>query len=810
MGRLEEYVEAVTRRLRPDAELHMDVAHEVRVHIEDAAEDARERGLGEEEALDAALKAFGDKEQMADALWEANRRRMRLRAVIKWALRATLVPAALAVSVYVCGTYFIELCQVTELYGGLMGGGGWRVLPRMELPAVRPRSDLTPEERFVFDHVRESSSDEGIASAMALVDRYPANPSFYAQYVKLLSVRRYGERKTGEDELAWALPMLDRGEQVEPDNAYYNYFKAGLLMERSSTLETKQGICFSYTDQNGQEKKDCGDNLTITDPATFEKALQEVYKGLRKPYCNTRSADAVELKLSLGEAPSTLAEDLTNLATTAASLMPRLSLMRGIGRRLPPYASLLLSEGDKEGAAQLLQVMERPGIQMGPDAQTVIELFVAEAMLRVTGGQAPVVYETLGMPAEAVEARLRFEKENELWNSLYANQRSEEAAFRDAQKYYGVFYIGVAPGVPGMDHSILGRPYALLEHAVVEEITLGFLLAALIVTALILGAATCWNLWKHRRDGDKPKVFFVGWRRLGWIVLASLCIPVGLYLAYTRLMPFSSMAYGIHYAFGPFVLELSALLVLISFTLMATSYRAIRQRCQDAGMEVPADDFFMPFRRPAVVVGTFLLGGFVVLVIVTTKQGGLSRNVGLAVVSSAITVGAVFYLRHQLSLLRRGYGSRGPSLGALLRVVAAIACTIFALCAGFFCVALARRPVEAGLAVVIAAVAVVAFWYVFLGGRRRPERQPASPKTHFQMTFLRSLVPILTLCLLVLGLSGNAYLRSAEAAQTRKLHETALHPFEFEMAGFKPYQDHLRELNREWLQSHQDSGQRPH
>ena len=31
--------------MRPDAELQMDVAHEVRAHIEDAAEEARERGL---------------------------------------------------------------------------------------------------------------------------------------------------------------------------------------------------------------------------------------------------------------------------------------------------------------------------------------------------------------------------------------------------------------------------------------------------------------------------------------------------------------------------------------------------------------------------------------------------------------------------------------------------------------------------------------------------------------------------------------------------------------------------------------------
>jgi len=814
MGRLEEYVEAVTRRLRPDAELHMDVAHEVRTHIEDAAEEARERGLSEEEALDAALKAFGEREQMADALWEANRRRMRLRAVIKWALRATLVPAALALSVYVCGTYFVELCLVNQLYGGMMARGRPLPLPlpQVEWPKFQPRNDLTPEERFVFDNLPDSTSaEEPITGLKTLADRYPENPSFYAEYVKWLSKRGFILKgQSSGDQLERALPILDRGEEVEPDNAYYNYLKAAMLMETSSTVELKKGVCFTYTDQSGQEKTDCGYDLTITDRVTFEKGIQEVYRGIRKPYYNSYAVDDVKQTLSLARTPTTLAEELINLATSSHMVLPTLSVIRRMNKRLPAYAAILASEGDKEGAMRLLQVMERPGVQIGGDTQTLIELLMAAGMVRDAGGPASVLYERLGMPERAAEARARFEKANELWNSVYAGRSSAEAAFRKEQKHYGALYVKITPALPGMNFSILGRPYALLEHTAVEEVVLGLLLAALMLTALILGAATCWNLWKHRRDGEKPKLFFVGWRRLGWIVLASLVIPIGLYLAYTRLMPFSSMAYGIHYAIGWFALELSVLFVLVSFTLAAASYRAIRQRCREAGMEVPADDFFMPFRRPAVVLGAMLLAGLIVLILMATKPGSLQRNGALFVVAGVMVIGAILYLRHQLRLLCRGIVSISPLVRLLVRGAIAIACFVVAVPLAILGLVHTRNNVEMFLVLMLGLGVAVALLYAFLGRRRRPERQPASPNTHFQMTFLRSLVPILTLCLLVVGLSGHAYLRSAEAAQTRKLHETALHPFEFEMAGFKPYQDHLRELNREWLQSHQDSGQRPH
>ena len=55
MARIDDYVEAVTWRLRGDPELHMDIAREVRTHLEDAVEQARAAGRSEEECIADAL-----------------------------------------------------------------------------------------------------------------------------------------------------------------------------------------------------------------------------------------------------------------------------------------------------------------------------------------------------------------------------------------------------------------------------------------------------------------------------------------------------------------------------------------------------------------------------------------------------------------------------------------------------------------------------------------------------------------------------------------------------------------------------------
>lgn len=591
MGRFEDYIEAVTRRLRPDPELHMDVAREVRAHLEDAAEEARARGLSDEEAAEAALAAFGEADEIAGALWEANRGRMRLRAVLKWAARGTLLPAALLVAVYICITYFGGLCQVTTAAAAWDLDLPWpgKVLPRWGPIDLRPRGNLSPEERLEFKLISRKRSD-----AEALLELDPLDPSFHAHYVLLLARDRWNRQESlGAEEVKETLAVLKRARSIEPDNAYYNYLAASLLMERSSMLDYNGGIGVKYTGRAGQEMVVNIGRLVMDDPVTFEQGVSELFEGMSKPYYSAHTFDMVRRKISLAKPPTTLADELRLWFFVAATPLPHLASLRAMGRRVAAYSALLAQEGRHEEAIEMIEAMDRPGVQMGAGAQTVIELSTSQGHIQMALGQAAGIYERMDMQDRAALAQQRSEMESERWNSIWRKHEDGEIP-QENLKHYGFVHVALAPSLPGVDHSLWGGPSTALEHILAEGLALAVLEVLLLLLALRCAVATCWNLWRYRKRADGPKLFFIGWRRMAGIVLLGLVLPIGVYAAYSRLAPFSSMRYGIHYRLDRVLIEKGTLVALVLIVVLATSYRAIRARCRDAGMDVPSEGFFNP------------------------------------------------------------------------------------------------------------------------------------------------------------------------------------------------------------------------
>jgi hypothetical protein len=220
-------------------------------------------------------------------------------------------------------------------------------------------------------------------------------------------------------------------------------------------------------------------------------------------------------------------------------------------------------------------------------------------------------------------------------------------------------------------------------------------------------------------------------------------LPIGLYVAYSRLAPFSSMRYGIQHYPDRAVLEKVAVVTLILITLMAASYRAIRARCRDAGMDVLAKGFLNPLRSRAAMVGALLLAALIVAMV----------------------------------LLGVAYTAPLP----------------------FFSDRCARHFICAWLvATVILSALLYVLWQFRLMKRRHPEN------AQFRMSFVRSLLPIMTACLLLLGLTSRVFLRSAEARYVAQLNRPGAvwGLDELENSALKGYRDHLRELNRQWNQEH--------
>jgi hypothetical protein len=139
----DEVTERLTLRLRIDPELRMDVSHELRTHLEDAAAEFRGAGQGEEEAAASAVKALGEERELGEMLWQANRRRIRFRQAAKWAARVTLLPGALAVVVLLLTT-FLPMSAVVAVFGGFNFG------ERVPFARVLNTSGLNADQKLIL------------------------------------------------------------------------------------------------------------------------------------------------------------------------------------------------------------------------------------------------------------------------------------------------------------------------------------------------------------------------------------------------------------------------------------------------------------------------------------------------------------------------------------------------------------------------------------------------------------------------------------------------------------------------------------
>jgi len=678
MSGIDDYVEAVTQRLRADPELHLDVAHEVRAHLEDAAADAREQGLTEEDALERAMKAFGDPEQVSDGLWQANRRRMRARAVARWAARVALVPGLVLLTFMLAATHLTFGARVLSTIStrrGLL-----RVLTQSP-DGLGPRRGLSDEQLFEFRHATCELED-----AKALVEHDPDNPALCAHYMVLLT-EGWDHLAENPDVRAEALAVLERGKRIDPGNALYNYLKACLLMEESylkacllmeesSRLLDKEGISYAYVGRSGSEVVRTAPALAIDNPATFQAAMQEVLEGVRKPYFNSYAGAALDLRTQLMKPPATLAEWMILRAEAAGTLMPHLTWLRRMAERLPAYAALLAAEGRHEQALDVVSVMSAPSIQMGAGAEWLIELLVAQWGLRLSHAQAPEILRTAGRPDLAEQAQKTSEAEGAAWAGLWEGAEDKLQSL-DPPKTFGVIGNYLMPVLPFEDLGWI-LPLREAEHIAFGRGALALVMMMSLLAVLALCAFVALSLVRRRGDA-RPMLFFVGWRRMALIALVGIVVPMALYWAYTRFSPTSSLRYGINYSWRSAVLELAITASAMLLAVLTMGYHAVRERCREAGMDVPRPGLLNPSADPAGLLLSLVLALAVPAAITVMLAWG-ADSVWRHALHGILLPGAILllpfvHLRWQLWRIGKdagiGHAFRGTYARSLLPVLAA-------------------------------------------------------------------------------------------------------------------------------------------
>jgi hypothetical protein len=96
----DKLAEQAASGLKGDRELYLDVKQELRSHLEEKAEKFANEGHAEDESAELAKKSFGSPLDVAADILDANKRRMKLRALFRLAFGALVVPVAILLALH--------------------------------------------------------------------------------------------------------------------------------------------------------------------------------------------------------------------------------------------------------------------------------------------------------------------------------------------------------------------------------------------------------------------------------------------------------------------------------------------------------------------------------------------------------------------------------------------------------------------------------------------------------------------------------------------------------------------------------------
>ena len=609
-GPFDDVLARATARLAADPELRLEVTHELRGHLEDAAAEYVAAGRDEAAARREAVAALGDPDALADQLWQAHRRRIRWRAGGRWAvgLAASLLAAwAIAVCVSVVRGAMTAVALLA-LIDGISNGnrdvaGTVPPLPGRLDMADRAWADmaarLPADSRLlmgpgprVFSPVPLS---EEIAQAKALAERWPGDPVLYANYAtqNLHNVWNADSepRPSPADWDRW-VAVFDRGARVEPDNGYYPLMKAAVLFRRSarrrSDVSDADKPGYEQTGPDGKPDRRTFDRLEITDPAAFEQGLAALHEAAAKPYIDSHVVDLLRRRLDAVPA-ATLHDRLLRTDLAMTTLLPYLNLYRWAVEVAGDHAIAVAQAGQPERAEAIVADEQAVARRVLERSSLVIDLLVAAGLADLSEGHEAMIARAAGDEPRFLRIR---DREAGEWRTRWRTNLQSAGGteqWRQLQRRMGLLQSRlVQPGVAPA--TIDPAPGRRAEYAVADEVGLAAAVAVLLLAAG--GCAVGWLLAKlaGRRGGAAGRTVapFVGWRRLAGVVAGGAVAPLAVYLAFARVPAVGGRNLGLGLTWPRLALEYLVLAAVVVGLVGALTGRAIRRRARELGFGRPA------------------------------------------------------------------------------------------------------------------------------------------------------------------------------------------------------------------------------
>jgi hypothetical protein len=610
-----------TAGLKDDPELRLDVRAELASHLDAAAALYAADGHDAAASADLAAKDFGSPVEVAGELLAANKGRMKWRALARLFLRAVVVPAAVIIAVVIGYGWLARVVNlvrqvntVTYSLPALSKISALPAIPRYRNPRERQAlarfTALTPNP---FEN--EHPSDEQRRRQWLAHRQSPDGPKYYAYYAGQLRIPKapdwwrqgnWGVPNTippwkqqpspdapddvpppppHDDALAQQQRIitdfrhfegeLRTGEKLDPDNAIYHYRLALAYLMHSMVASAEMAVVEPQPDE-------------LYYLPDFNRGVAELERAFAKPYLATYHGEMVRDRLALLP-PAYASEDyLLRYQASMWELFPELAQTRSIARKYSGCVRLLVRQGRRQEAEQLLQGWDRLPVQMTRSANTAIELLVANALMAIQGETAAEGYDSIGKPEEARKVRTATQRFTTLVQQL-KTQRQTAPLYIDTR--YRMILADYAAGLSAFTPPLeLTAPIRHYEQTMFEQLTLGVMLVLLTVVVLVCGALT---LYWHFRLRGAPLLLLPGWRESARILGYGVLLPVLLYALYIQL-PISGRDFGVLYLWKRMLVELTILVMTCTALPALLAGQWARARCRRLGVEVPQGPFRIP------------------------------------------------------------------------------------------------------------------------------------------------------------------------------------------------------------------------
>ncbi|MHB9130336.1 MAG: permease prefix domain 1-containing protein [Armatimonadota bacterium] len=560
--RIENLVNEVTTGLKDDPELRLDVKAELTAHLEDTARACQSDETTEEESVEQAVKAFGSPVEIAGQLLEANKGRMKLRALARLFIRGLLVPAAVVIALLIGYRGLVEARGVIARAGGFTGGDT-RTLPELPQVPYFPTFDkqfyplMTKNPIFDHDH---------------FYDYWKAHPEKTAVFAA-----HTAQSFRGAESVDVAEQYVAIGERIDPENALYRMALAYVWRSGAAYATSIKPGSFIKPGQESIRTM----RLEIKDRTRLDRSMQEFLRATTYSTCTSHQRAFVREQLTLLSPAPRMGEQLLGMEVQFSLLMPEYARMGEFARILPLYAQLLLAEGKREEALRYLAAWKPFTLQITRGSESLIGMLVSVGVAKIAGNGVADVYDQMGLHDRAQQTRAEvaaFIAPVERWRAnLQRNTQIDQGILTSLVQ---PFYISVVR--PG-ELLILRH----LDETLVEEWGSNVLMLIIALALVLVGIlALDWHV-RLRLHGQSTLLLVPTLPAILRIVGWGMMLPLVIYAVYTRWSGLAGREHSLGELGWRFVVELSVLALILFLLPLLLAARLIAHRCHALGVPVP-------------------------------------------------------------------------------------------------------------------------------------------------------------------------------------------------------------------------------